>query len=165
MSRNKIAAVLVGVGLVAAAAGVAYAAWSSNATGSATAEATTSIDSVIAPGSHVADLYPGATKTVTVTISNANDYPVVVNTISLGSSDATGSSDACLAGTVTTDARTAADATGLLQSNNTTKIIAPSPASGTYTLVTHMTATAVDACKLQTFTMSGMTATLSSAAS
>jgi hypothetical protein len=163
MSRKKIAAVVAGVGVLAAAAGVAYAAWTSGATGSATAQSTTSIASVIAPGTSLPDLYPGAAKTVTVTISNPNDYPVVVNSISAGTSGATGAGSACLAGTVTTDSRTL-DATGLLQSDNTTKIIAGT-ASGTYTLGTHMAPTAVDACKSQTFTMSGMTATLTSAAS
>lgn len=158
MSRKKIAAVLAGVAVLATAAGVAYAAWSSSASGSATAQSTTSTDSVIAPGTFGADLYPGADKTVTVTISNPNDYPVLVTSISAGSSAATGTASACLAGTVTTDARTL-DATGLLQSDGSTKTIAPG-GSGTYTLDTHMAPTAVDACKSQTFTMSGMTATL-----
>ena len=163
MSRKKIAVALAGVGLVALAAGVAYAAWSSNASGSATAEATTSEDSTIAPGSSLADLYPGADKTITVTIDNPNDYPVMVTSISAGSSSATGAADACVAGTVTTDARTL-DAAGLFQSDNTTKIIGPG-LTGSYTLDTHMAPTAVDACKAQTFTMAGMTGTLVSAAS
>ena len=163
MSRKKIAAVVVGVGLLAAAAGVAYAAWSSNASGSATAKSKTSVDSTIAPGTSLADLYPGAAKTITVTINNPNEYPVIVTSISAGSSSATGTSNACLAGTVTTDARSL-DATGLTQSDGTTKIIAAS-GTGTYTLVSHMAASAVDACKSQTFTLAGMTATLSSAAS
>ncbi|MCA1843237.1 MAG: hypothetical protein LC792_08620 [Actinobacteria bacterium] len=163
MSRNKIAAVGVGVAILAVAAGAAYAAWSSNATGSATAQSKTSVDSTIAPGTSLADLYPGAAKTVTVTINNPNEYPVIVTSISAGSSSATGTASACLAGTVTTDARTL-DATGLTQSDNSTKTIAAS-GTGTYTLVTHMAATAVDACKSQTFTLSGMTATLLSNAS
>jgi hypothetical protein len=158
MSRKKIAAVVAGVAVLATAAGAAYAAWSSNASGSATAQSTTSINSVIAPGTSLPDLYPGADKTVTVTISNPNDYPVVVNSISAGTSGATGAGSACLAGTVTTDSRTL-DATGLLQSDGSTKTIAPA-GTGTYTLDTHMAPTAVDACKSQTFTMSGMTATL-----
>ena len=163
MSRKKIAAVVAGVALMATAAGVAYAAWSSSASGSATAQSKTSANSTIAPGSSLADLYPGAAKTVTVTINNPNEYPVMVTSISAGTSGATGASDACVAGTVTTDARTL-DATGLVQSDTTTKLIAAS-GTGTYTLVTHMIPGAVDACKSQTFTMSGMTATVVSAAS
>ena len=158
MSRKKIAAVVAGVAVVAAAAGVAYAAWSSSATGSATAQSKTSADSTIAPGTFGADLYPGADKTVTVTISNPNEYPVLVTSISAGSSGATGAADACVAGTVTTDER-ALDGSGLLQADGSTKTIAPS-GTGTFTLDTHMAPTAVDACKSQTFTMSGMTATL-----
>ena len=163
MSRKKIAAVVAGVALFATAAGVAYAAWSSSASGSATAQSKTSVNSTIAPGTFGADLYPGADKTVTVTITNPNEYPVLVTSISAGSSSATGAANACLAGTVTTDAR-ALDASGLLQSDGSTKTIAPA-GSGTFTLDTHMDPTAVDACKSQTFTMSGMTATLVSNAS
>jgi hypothetical protein len=137
--------------------GVAFAAWSSNGTGSATARSTTSFDSVIAPGTNAVDLYPGATSSVTVTVSNPNAYPVLVNSISAGSSGLVNLT--CLAGTVTSDARTL-DVTGLLQSDGLTKTIAGG-GSGTFTLVTHMSATATDACKSQTFSMS-LTATLSS---
>ncbi len=139
------------------AVGIAFAAWTSNGSGTASPKSTTAIDSVIAPGTSAADLYPGASGTVTVTVSNPNPYPVIVNSISAGSSALVNTT--CAAGTVTTDARPN-DATGLVQSDNSTKNIAAS-GSGTYTLVTHMAATAVDACKLQTFTVS-LTATLSS---
>ncbi|HYH50907.1 MAG TPA: hypothetical protein VEG38_15280 [Acidimicrobiia bacterium] len=162
MSRKKIAAALVGVGMLAAAAGVAYAAWNSSASGSATAQSKTSVNSAITPGTSLADLYPGAVKTITVTINNPNEYPVIVTSISAGTSDATGTNDACVAGTVTTDARSL-DLDGLTQSGSATKIIAAGQ-TGSYTLDTHMAADAVDACKSQTFTLSGMTATLLSAA-
>jgi len=138
-------------------AGMAFAQWTSSGSGSGTAKSTTSVDSVIATGTSVADLYPGATKSVTVTVSNPNDYPIVVNSISAGSSALVNLT--CVAGTVTSDAR-AIDATGLLQSDGTTKTIAGS-GSGTYTLVTHMTAAALDACKSQTFTLA-LTATITS---
>jgi hypothetical protein len=138
-------------------AGIAYAAWSSTGTGTATAQATTSANSVITAGTSAADLYPGAIKTITVTISNPNAYPVLVNSISAGSSNVVNT--ACVAGTVTSDVRST-DATGLLQANGSTKQIAAS-GSGTYTLTTRMTASAVDACQAQTFTLP-LTATLSS---
>jgi hypothetical protein len=141
----------------ALAGGYAFAAWTSSGSGTGQAKSTTSIDSVIAPGTSAADLYPGATGSVTVTVSNPNPYPVLVNSISSGSSALVNTS--CTAGTVTTDAR-ATDATGLFQSDNTTKTIAAS-GSGTYTLVTHMSGSAVDACKSQTFTLS-LTGALSS---
>ncbi|MGH9008613.1 MAG: hypothetical protein ACRDYF_02065 [Acidimicrobiia bacterium] len=159
--RKKALAVTALLGL-AGAAGVAYAAWTSDAEGSATAQSTTSIDSTITPEDSTADLYPGATMSVTVTIDNPNDYPVVVNSISAGSSGVVNTN--CVAATVTSDARVASDATGLVQSDNATKIIAAND-EATYTLVTHMSAAAVDACKSETFTLAGLTATLSSAAS
>jgi len=138
-----------------AGAGVAYAVWSSTGAGTATAQATTSVNSVIAAGTSAADLYPGAVKTITVTISNPNPYPVLVNSISAGSSGLVNGT--CVAGTVTSDARPT-DATGLLQTDGTTKQIAAA-GSGIYTLTTRMTLGALDACKLQTFTLP-LTATL-----
>lgn len=139
-------------------AGVAYAVWSSAGSGFATAQATTSVNSEITAGTSAADLYPGAAKSVTVTISNPNPFSVVVNSISAGSSAVVGG---CAAGTVTSDAR-ANDATGLLQTDGTTKQLAAG-GSGTFTLTTRMATGALDACKGQTFTLP-LTATLSSVA-
>ena len=156
--RSRKLLVLAVVAILAGA-GTAYAVWSSTGSGSATAQASTSANSVIAAGTSAADLYPGAVKTITVTISNPNLYPVLVNSISAGSSALVNGT--CVAGTVTSDVRTT-DATGLLQTNGTTKQIAAS-GSGTYALTTRMTTDAVDACKLQTFTLA-LTATLSSVA-
>ena len=138
-------------------ASVAFAAWSSTGSGSATAQATTSTNSVIAAGTSAANLYPGATNSVTVTVSNPNPYPVIVNSISAGSSALVNRT--CAIGSVTSDARRT-DATGIVQSDLATKRIAAS-GSGTYTLVTRMIAGALDACKSQTFSLS-LTATLSS---
>jgi hypothetical protein len=148
MKRKKLVAIPCLVA-VAVATGVAFAAWTSSGSGSGTAQSTTSINSVIAPGASAADLYPGATQSVTVTVSNPNPYPLLVNSISAGSSALVNTT--CAAGTVTSDARPT-DATGLLQSDGTTKAIAAG-GSGTYTLTTHMAASAVDACKAQTFSL------------
>jgi hypothetical protein len=149
---------LLSVVALVAGAGVAYAVWSSTGSGTATAQATTSVDSVIAAGTSAPDLYPGAVKSITVTISNPNPYPVLVNSISAGSSALVAGT--CVAGTVTSDARS--DAAGLLQSDGTTKQIAAA-GSGTYTLTTRMTIGAVDTCKSQIFTLP-LTAMLSSVA-
>lgn len=157
--HRKLILVPVAIG-AAVATGVAFAAWTSGGAGNAQAKSTTSVESVIAPGTNLADLYPGAVSTVTVTVSNPNPYPVVVNSISAGSSALVNTS--CTAGTVTTDAR-ATDATGLTQVGGSTKVIAGS-GSGSYELVSRMSPSAVDACKSQTFTMA-LTAALSSAAS
>lgn len=152
-SRKLLALPLMTGALLAA--GVAFAAWTSDGTGSLTAQSTTSEDSVIAAGTYAADLYPGAAKSVTVTISNPNDYPVLVTSLAAGSSGVVNTT--CVAGTVTGDAR-ALDATGLVQSDGTTKTVAAN-GSGTYTVTTRMAASAADACKSQTFTLA-LTATI-----
>jgi hypothetical protein len=159
MSLKKKLLAVPAIGTALVAAGVAYAAWTSTGTGSATAKATTAADSVIAAATSAADLFPGAVGSVTVTISNPNPYPVVVNSISAGSSPLVNA--LCLAGTVTTDALPT-DATGLVQADGSTKTIGAG-GSGTYSLTTRMSTSAVDACKSQTFSLA-LTATLSSAA-
>lgn len=157
--KHKLLAVL-GAGVIGLpVVGIAFAAWTSSGTGSATAQATTAVDSVIAAGASAANLYPGATNSVTVSITNPNPYPVVVNSISAGSSPVV--NVLCTAGTVTSDARPT-DATGLVQADGSTKTIDAS-GSGTYTLVTRMSTSAVDACKSQAFSLA-LTASLSSAA-
>lgn len=153
--RYLLIPLLTGGALVA---GAAFASWTSSGSGTGQARSTTSVDSVISPGTNAADLYPGTTSSVQVAISNPNPYPVVVNSISAGSSALVNVS--CVAGTVTTDAR-ANDPTGLVQSDNVAKTIAAG-GSGTYTLVSRMGASAVDACKSQTFTLA-LTAALTSA--
>jgi hypothetical protein len=153
---RKLIVIPVAVG-AALAGGYAFAAWTSSATGTGQARSTTSIDSVISPGTNAADLYPGATSSVLVTVTNPNPYPVLVNSISAGTSPLVNGT--CVAGTVTSDARTV-DATGIVQSDNATKTIAAN-GSASYTLVTHMTAGALDTCKSQTFTMT-LTGALSS---
>jgi hypothetical protein len=154
--RNLVVPFLIAL---AVTSGIAVAAWTSSGSGSGAAQSTTSINSVIAPGTSAADLYPGATQSVTVTVSNPNPYPVLVNSISAGSSLLVNGT--CAAGTVTSDARPA-DSTGLLQSDGITKSIAAG-GSGSYALTTHMTASAVDACKAQTFSLA-LSATVSSSA-
>lgn len=148
--QNKLSA---GLGVVTAgllATGVAYAAWSSTGAGAGTARATTSVNSTIDGASHLADLYPGAAKTVTVTVSNPNDYPVIVTSISAGSSDAAGASGACAAATVTSDA--VDDPAGIDQVGPATATIA-GRGTGTFQLVTRMKGSATDACKGATFNL------------
>lgn len=156
--HRKLILVPLAAGL-AVGVGIAYASWSSNASGHGQARSTTSIDSTIVPGTDAPDLYPGAASTVTVTVDNPNPYPVVVTSISAGSSAVVNTT--CTAGTVTSDARSI-DATGLLQSDGSTKLIAAN-GSASYRLTTHMAAGAVDACKSQTFQLA-LTGTLVSAA-
>ena len=155
---KKIAAVLLGA-TAFSVAGVAFAAWTSTGLGNSAAKSVDSKNSVIAAGTFAADLYPGALKSVTVTVSNPNDYPIIVTQISNGSSDVVGT---CAAGSVT--------ATGLGSDTSTTAVaqdgggttIAPN-GSGTYRLQTRMIGDASDGCKNQTFNLP-LTAKVQSAA-
>lgn len=63
--------------------GIAFAAWTSTGTGSATAKAQTAqaLSTVDASASSTADLYPGATGDATLRISNPNPYPVQITSV------------------------------------------------------------------------------------
>ncbi|MFI5564274.1 hypothetical protein ACIA2T_33705 [Amycolatopsis japonica] len=147
---SKRTAAILGITGLVVTAGVAYAAWTSSGSGSGSVTSTTSVNSTISPATPGEALYPGATTTFTVRVDNPNDYPIVVNSISAGSSDLAGS---CAAGTVTSDALTTPPAT----------VIAPKT-TGAYTLTAHMAADASDACKGASFSLP-LSATISSAAS
>ena len=151
----------VAAGLAAATTiGVAFAAWTSTGSGSGSAASTTSVNSVISAVTlDPADaLYPGATKETTVSITNPNDYPVVVTSIGAGSSNVANTD--CAAGTVVTDA--VSDGTGVTRSDAATSVIAPN-SSGEYTLTLRMSDDPHNACKSQTFTLP-LSADLKSAA-
>lgn len=62
--------------------GVAYAAWTSSGTGSATTKAGTAQAPVVSGGAVTTGLlYPGGTGDAVVTVSNPNPYPVIVTTV------------------------------------------------------------------------------------
>ncbi|MBL8775036.1 MAG: hypothetical protein JNK12_03855 [Acidimicrobiales bacterium] len=154
---KKIVA-LVGVLLGAAIVGaVAFAAWTSSGAGFGTAQSTQDKDSAITAEASAADLYPGAEKTVTVRITNPNDYPVIVTGISAGSSDAVKD---CAADSVRSDARD--NARGIDQVGDAGAVIEPND-SGVYELTTRMTNDPSNACKNQSFNLP-LTASLASAA-
>lgn len=136
-------------------AGVAFASWTSTGDGAGSAESTTDQQSAIAAGDWAADLYPGATKSVTVTVDNPNDYPVIVTQISAGSSDAL-AAPVCAAATVTSDrlgpATVDDTSAALTQADGTSTTIA-AEGSGTFTLDTHMSASATDGCKSREFNL------------
>ncbi|WP_410586553.1 hypothetical protein [Amycolatopsis sp. lyj-23] len=143
---SKRSAVVLGAAGVVLVAGVAYAAWSSSGAGTGSVTSTTSLNSAITPAGSGSALYPGGGTDFTVTVNNPNDYPVVVTSISAGSSDAV---NGCAAGTVTSAAP--ASTTGTIAAKG----------SGTYTLHAQMSSGATDACKGQTFVLP-LTATLAS---
>jgi hypothetical protein len=156
--KRKLLVIAVSTAVAIAITGAALAHWTSTGSGAATAASTSAINSVISAGTNAADLYPGAVMSVTVAMSNPNPYPVVVNSISAGSSAAL-TSPTCSAGAVTSDARPN-DATGLSQSEGAKTIAAGG--SGTYTLTTRMLTTADTGCQSRTFALA-LTATLTAA--
>ncbi|MEQ0560160.1 hypothetical protein ABJI51_13815 [Amycolatopsis sp. NEAU-NG30] len=143
---SKRSAVVLGAAGAVVVAGVAYAAWTSGGAGSGSVTSKTAVDSVISSSDQGTALYPGASTTFKVKITNPNDYPVVVNSISAGSSNEVGG---CAAATVTSAAVA-----------NPAGTIAPG-GEGVYSVTATMAKDASDACKSQVFTLP-LTATLSS---
>jgi|SRR5579885_3056243 len=158
-SAKKLSIVLV-VGAAASAAGVAFASWTSAGLGAGSAKAADSKNSVIAAGVFAADLYPGALKSVTVTVSNPNDYPIVVTQITNGSSDAVGT---CAAGSVTATGLGTDTSTAALAQDGTTSTVIAANGSASYRLATRMIGDAADGCKNQAFNLP-LTARVQSAA-
>jgi len=158
-SAKRLSVVLVSMTAVSVV-GVAFAAWTSAGVGAGSAKSTTSKESTISADTFAADLYPGALKSVTVKVSNPNDYPVVVTQISDGASEVVGS---CVAASVlSTGLGTATSSTALAQDASAGTTIAAN-GSGVYRLQTRMIADASDACKSQTFSLA-LTARVQSAA-
>ena len=104
--KATVTAVVTGVLL---AASVAFAAWTASGTGAGYAKATSAqaLSTVDASASTSAQLYPGGTGDVKLTVHNPNDYPVRVTSV-------TGS------GTITSDKGAACNAsTGVAFANQT----------------------------------------------
>ncbi len=78
------------------AAGVAFAAWTADGTGSGYAEAKTAqaVATVDGTADTAAQLYPGATGDLKVRVTNPNDYPVTVTAITGNGAIKTVSGDA-----------------------------------------------------------------------
>ncbi len=93
LTRKRIALAGLVAALVAVAAGLVYAAWLANGTGSGYAKAASAqqLTTVDVSASTTATLYPGATGDLLIKVSNPNPYPVKVT-------DVTGN------GTITADA-------------------------------------------------------------
>lgn len=63
------------------ASGIAWAAWTADGTGNGYAQATTAEELTTSVATASADLYPGGTGDVEITINNPNPYPVEVTSI------------------------------------------------------------------------------------
>ena len=131
------------VAAVAAGGSVAYAAWSSTATGSSQARSGTASSATVTAASGTAGLYPGASDAVYFTITNPNSFPVTYTTATFG---AVVSSDPALCPAANV---TASDKTGLsiTVAANTTSATLSIPAAVT------MAANAPDGCQNKTFTI------------
>ena len=82
MRKSVKRAVVIGTTLaVTGVATAAYAAWTANGEGNAVAQAGTAKKLVITEVKTDATLYPGATGDATITITNENSYPVLVDKI------------------------------------------------------------------------------------
>jgi hypothetical protein len=79
----KRAVVIGAVVAITTGAGIAYASWVANGSGSASAKASTAqaLSTVDASARAAAQLYPGGSGDVVVTLHNPNPYPVRVTSI------------------------------------------------------------------------------------
>ncbi len=146
--RGTVLAVMISVLLVA---GVAFAAWTSTATGDGSATSfdhTDTLTGSIATDTAGSNLYPGESTDVVVTVTNNQEYPVVVNSISAGESNLIGD---CAKGSVDSAAQTLGGTGDKIDAG----------ASKDYTLVATMDTGAAENCAGQTFTIP-VTASLSS---
>jgi hypothetical protein len=75
---------LLAIPAVLVAVGIAIGAWNATGSGTGYAKAGTSSSLTLgdASGSTVADLYPGATGNVKITVTNPNSFPVLITTVS-----------------------------------------------------------------------------------
>ena len=146
MNRIKKLAIAAGltVGISAAAAGIAYAAWSATGSGQGGAAATVAqgvtLTAVVPQGS-AATLYPGGPPaTVYFTASNPNPYPIVITAITWGT-PVSFNPTACPSPNISVDAN--APKTGL------SILIPPNPQSQGFTVlgVLDLSHAALDGCQ------------------
>jgi hypothetical protein len=135
--------------LVALVAGVAFAAWTAGGSGHGTAQAKTAVAlATVAVPASAPSLYPGADASVTVRITNDNDFAVRVTDVVYGSPAATTTSGALGA------CATGADA-GLMFTDQTGLALdVDAHASATFEVDgVHMGADAANGCQGATFTI------------
>ena len=123
------------------ASGVAWAAWTADGTGNGYAGATTAEELTTSVATASADLYPGGTGDVKVTINNPNDYAVNVTSISGN-------------GTITDD-KAACTVTGVTFANQTGtwNVLANSSSTVTLTGAASMSNASDDGCQGAVFTI------------
>lgn len=130
-------------------AGLAFAAWTTSGTGSATAKAKSAqaLTTVDVSATTTATLYPGATGDAFIRIANPNEYPVNVTAISLNGTNASITADAGHSGCTTTGV-SFTDQTGL-----SIAVAAGGNATETLTGAVAMSNASLNACQGATFTI------------
>ena len=143
----RIRKALVATGVVAGAAfvtNVAFAAWTSSGTGSGSAQATSAVALTTTAATTTAQLFPGGSGDLKITVKNDNGYPVRVT-------DVTGSA------TITSDKGSACDAsTGVTFTDQHSQALdVPANTSATFTLsgVMHMSNASDNSCQGAVFTI------------
>ena len=148
--RSKVA-VLGTVATAVAIGGAAIALWSSTGSGSASAGSVAIQSSTIAAAGNGGDLYPGATKSITVTVDNPNPYPVELRQIPGANAVTQG---ACT-GSYVTVATLGNGTTAVPQAEGAGTVIPAKSGddngSGTYTMSVSMASDAPNACAGKTF--------------
>ena len=151
LTKIAVASSVVGASLVA---GVAFAAWTADGTGSGYAQAKTAqaVSTVAATTS--AQLYPGGTGDLVLKVANPNDYPVTITAVTGNGNIVSG-----VSGCDSSNGVSFADQTGL-------SLVVPAKSEGTvHTLVgkVSMSNASLTACSGQTFTVPVSIAAASSA--
>jgi hypothetical protein len=120
--RTSVATVATGALL---AAGIAFAAWTATGSGNgyAKAQSVSPLTTVDASASTTAQLYPGGTGDVVITVSNPNSFPVTITAV-------TGN------GTITSDKGAACNASTGVTFTNTSGLsqVAPGSTTTSFTL-------------------------------
>lgn len=142
LKKGSVTAIFLGVML---AASVAFASWLATGTGNGYAKATSAQNLTTSAATPTADLYPGGTGNLKITINNPNPYPVLVTQI------------ARTGGAITSDAGAACDAsTGVSMSTPQTVSISVAAGGSTTTTLTgvmSMTNSSDTTCQGATFTV------------
>ena len=143
----RLPKILVATGVVAGiafATNVAFAAWTSGGTGSGSAQATSAVALTTTTATTSAQLFPGGSGDLKITVKNDNGYPVRVT-------DVVGSS------AITSDKGSACDSsTGVTFTDQHTQAFdIPANSSATFTLtgVTHMSNASDNSCQGAVFTI------------
>jgi hypothetical protein len=141
MRRIQKISIVGGTVGVLMAGGIAYAAWTSEGTGTGAVEAGSAVNLAIAPAP-ISGLYPSNTVTQVVKVTNPNPYAVTLSDLTPNNATITSNHAGCFATSVT--AATVADTSVLAANGGHTDI----------PVTVSMDNTANDPCQGATFTIS-----------